>query len=264
MPTLRLNRMRAPEVILITGASSGLGAALAREYAAEGITLHLLARNGERLMQVANGCRARGAEVRTARIDVTDKEAIAAYIEKADETQPIDLVIANAGISAGTGGTQEPVDQVDAIFAVNVQGVLNTIHPILPRMSARGRGQIAIMSSLAGIRALPSCPAYSASKAAVRYYGDALRGAAKKSGVHVSVICPGYIHTPMTAINDFIMPCVMSPERAARIIRCGLRRKKRRIAFPARLYLPLWWLACLPIFLTDFLFAKLPSKPQKI
>lgn len=249
--------------LLITGASSGLGAALAREYAAAGVTLHLLGRNSERLQDVANDCRAKGAHVRTARIDVTDKDAMTAYVEKADDATPLDLLIANAGISAGTGGTQEPPSQVEQIFRVNVDGVLHSIQPILGRMAERKRGQIAIMASLAGIRALPSCPAYSASKAAVRYYGDALRGAMGPHGVHVSVICPGYIHTPMTAVNDFPMPLVMTAERAAQRIRCGLLRRKARIAFPRRLYFPLWWLSCLPLWLTDPLFARLPAKPQK-
>lgn len=252
-----------PKCILITGASSGIGAALAVEYAAAGITLHLLARNGERLQEVANLCRARGAEVRSARIDVTDKEALATYIETAFAAKPIDLVVANAGISAGTGGTQEPVEQVEKIFAVNVHGVLNTVHPAMKLMGARGQGHIAIVSSLAGMRALPSCPAYSASKAAVRYYGDALRGVMAPQGVQVSVVCPGYIHTPMTAVNDFYMPGVMGAERAARIIRCGLDRKKRRIAFPKRLYWPLSCIAALPPMLTDWLFARLPKKPQE-
>lgn len=255
--------MTVSNCILITGASSGLGAALAREYAAAGVTLHLLGRNTDRLQAVANDCRAKGATVRTARIDVTDRDAMQNYIEKADGETPLDLVIANAGISAGTGGTQEPLEQVENIFNVNVNGVLNTVQPIVGRMVSREVGHIAIMSSLAGIRALPSCPAYSASKAAVRYYGDALRGAVHKDGVQVSVVCPGYIHTPMTAVNDFFMPLVMSAERAAHIIRCGLNRKKARIAFPFALYLPLWWLSALPVFIGDALFRRLPAKAQK-
>ena len=256
--------MAAPQAILITGASSGIGAALAREYAAAGITLYLLGRNSERLQAVANDCRAKGATVRTAMIDVTDKDAMQAYIEQADAQTPLDLVIANAGISAGTGGTQEPADQVEKIFNVNVNGVLHTVQPAVARMAARKKGHIAIIASLAGMRALPSCPAYSASKAAVRYYGDALRGALHADGVMVSVICPGYIHTPMTAVNDFRMPLVMSAARAARIIRCGLNRRKARIAFPLALYWPLCWLAALPVFLTDGLFRRLPAKAQKL
>ncbi len=244
-----------PKTILITGASSGIGAALAAAYAAQGITLILTARNEARLNAVADACRAKGATVFTECVDVREKVALAHYIESMDAQHPIDLAIANAGISA-----QDP----EEVFAVNLHGVLNTIHPLVPRMVARGHGQIAIMSSLAGIRALPSAPAYSASKAAVRFYGDALRGELKDSGVHVSVICPGWIVTPLTDKNDFPMPLLMSAERAASIIIHSLALKKARIAFPHRLYFALRILDALPIFFSDMLFARLPKKRQKI
>lgn len=243
------------KTILITGASSGIGAALAITYAVDGITLILTARNEARLNAVAMACRTKGAVVFTECVDVREKEKLAAIIHSMDAQHPIDLVIANAGISA---------DDANEVFAVNLQGVLNTIHPIIPRMVARGRGQIAIMSSLAGIRALPSAPAYSASKAAVRVYGDALRGELKATGVHVSVICPGWIVTPLTDKNDFPMPLLMSAERAANIIIHSLVLRKPRIAFPRRLYFPLRFLDALPVFVSDVLFARLPKKRQKI
>lgn len=248
--------------ILITGASSGLGAALAQAYAEAGNTLLLLGRDELRLSEVAAACHTKGAAVETKIVDVCDRDAMRDHIISSDEKAPIDLVIANAGISAGTGGTQEDASQVERIFAVNVGGVLNTVQPIIPRMMARGRGQIVIMSSLAGIRALPSAPAYSASKAAVRYYGEALRGALKRHGVHVSVICPGYIITPMTSVNDFYMPGLMSAEVAAMRIKRAVMHRKGRVAFPKRLYFPLWLLSCLSPKLTDFVFSRLPAKPQ--
>jgi short-subunit dehydrogenase len=96
----------------------------------------------------------------------------------------------------------------------------------------------------------------------VRYYGDALRGAMKASGVRVSVICPGYIKTPMTDINPFPMPFIMSVEKAAKRVVRGLERNAPRIAFPLRLYLPLWWISCLPVRLTNPLFSSLPAKPS--
>ncbi len=250
-----MNRFQS---ILITGASSGIGAALARHYAAVGITLILTARNVERLNDVANDCRARGAVVQTFAVDVRDRLRLKQLIEDVDAATPIDLVIANAGIAAGDDAT------ADDVFDVNVNGVLNTIHPLMPRMIARRSGHIAIMSSLASIYPLPSAPAYSASKAAVRYYGDALGASLAKHTIYVSVICPGWITTPLTDKNSFPMPLIMSAQRAAIIIARNLTKKKKRIAFPKPLYFLLLVLVSLPLFLTAKLFAALPSNPQKI
>lgn len=246
--------------IVITGASSGLGAALAREYAAAGVQLGLLGRNAERLAAVKADCEALGATVKTASIDITSAEAMQAWLEEADAKQPIDLLIANAGISGGSGGLADGGALTRRIFATNVDGVLNSILPVAPLMQARRRGQIAIISSLAGIRGLPSAPAYSASKNAVRAYGEALRGSLGKHGVKVNVVCPGYIKTPLTDVNTFPMPFLMSAEKAAGIIRRGLARNVSRLAFPLRLYLPLWFLSCLSTRLTDWFFARLPEK----
>lgn len=247
--------------ILITGASSGLGAALAVHYAQPGATLMLCGRDVARLLQTVSSCEALGAIVHSKSLDVMDAKAMQAWIQQMDDANPIDLVIANAGISAGLGGGEEKADQARRIFAINIDGVVNTISPLIPRMMARKRGQIALISSLAGIRGLPSSPAYSASKAWVRVYGEGLRGWLARSHVQVNVVCPGFIKTPMTDINPYHMPGLMSAEKAARIIAQGLAKNKGRIAFPLRLYLPLWWLASLPSALCDWFFAKLPDKP---
>lgn len=251
-----------PKNILITGANSGLGAAIAIEYAKTGNTLYLQGRNGERLEEIANQCRALGATVYPRIIDVTDVNSMQNWIEQADAQNPLDLVIANAGISAGMGGDGESSEQVQRIFATNIDGVTNTVQPIIPLMLARKSGQIAIMSSLAGIRALPSAPAYSASKACVRYYGESLRGALLRYGVCVSVICPGYIKTPMTAVNNFPMPFIITAQKAARKIAKGLACGRGRIAFPLILYIPLWWISCLSPIITDPVFSRLPTKPS--
>ena len=185
--------MRDPRSILITGASSGIGAALAEAYAAPGVKLALSGRNEERLGAVARNCTARGAAIETRAIDVTDAAALGTWVREVDA----DLVIANAGISAGTGGAGEGTGQARRIFDVNLDGVLNTVHPALdamlarPRASDRVRGQIALMSSIASFRGFAGAPAYCASKAAVRSYGEGLRNAHAADGIEINVICPG-------------------------------------------------------------------------
>lgn len=255
--------MKNPKTIVITGASSGLGAALALYYAAPGITLFLHGRNEARLSQVADMCREKEASVHSAVFDVTDRSAAEHWLQEADKQSPIDLVIANAGISAGTGGDEgETAAQTRAIFATNIDGVVNTVEPLIPLMHARRKGQIAIVSSLAGLRGLASSPAYSASKACVRVWAEGLRGWLCDYGIEVSAVCPGFIKTPMTDVNPYAMPLMMRPEKAASIIAAGLSKNKARIAFPW----PLYWLthimAFLPVGLTDIWLRRLPAKPS--
>lgn len=246
--------------LLLTGASSGIGAALARAYAAPGRFLALTARDLARLEEVAVACRAAGAEVETAILDVTARESVAAWIEEIDRDRPLDLVIANAGVSAGTGRGGESAEQTRRILATNIDGVVNTVLPALPRMQARRRGQIAIVSSLAGFRGFPGAPAYCASKAAVRIWGEALRGELRPQGIGVSVICPGYIATPMTAVNRFPMPFLMDVDRAAQIILRGLAHNRARIAFPWPMYALVRLVAALPPGLLDRVLSRLPRK----
>lgn len=255
--------MKDPKTILITGASSGLGKALALAYAKKDITLFLTGRDEARLHAVADACRQQGATVEMAVLDITNANSTEEWINAMDAIRPIDLAIANAGISAGTGGEGESDAQVRKIFSVNIGGVINTLHPLIAPMKARGKGQLAILSSLAGYRGLPSSPAYSASKAAVRVYGEGLRGHLQDTGVAVNVITPGYIKTPMTDVNDFPMPFLMEAEKAASIIQRKLAKNKSRIAFPLPFYFLVWLISCLPVGLTDPIFARLPAKPSE-
>jgi len=252
--------MRDPRSIVITGASSGIGAALAKAYAGPNVHLALGGRDRARLGTVGGLCRAAGATVEEGAVDVTDGPAMEEWLAAVDGTHPVDLVIANAGISAGTAAGWERPDQARAILAVNLQGVLNTVLPLLPAMDRRGGGKVAIMSSLASFRGFPGAPAYCASKAAARIWGEALRGDLWDSGIRVSVICPGYIASPMTARNQFYMPLLMDADRAARIIKRGLAQGRARIAFPWPIYLASWLLGLLPPLLTDGLLRRLPKK----
>ncbi len=247
--------------ILITGASSGLGEALALIYAQKGNVLSLAGRNGERLDVVAQKVRAKGAEVHAEVIDVTKAWGMEDWVKQVDARMPLDLVIANAGISAGTGTGGETKAQAVEIFAVNLTGVLNTLFPALKLMKERGQGQIALMSSLAGFWGFAGAPAYGASKAAVRVYGEALRNEVAALGIKVNVICPGFVETPMTAVNNFKMPFLLKPKEAAKIIRQGLEKNKGRISFPWPMAVLVWFIAALPVGLTDLVLRQTPRKP---
>lgn len=246
--------------VLITGASSGIGAALARACAGPGARLTLGGRDMARLEAVAADCRARGADVATTRIDVTDAAAMAAWVSEADAIRPLDLVVANAGISAGTGDGAEGPEQTRRIFAVNLDGVMNTVLPAIGPLRTRRAGQIAIVSSVAGFRGFPSAPAYCASKAAVRTWGEGLRGWLAADNVRVSVILPGFVDTPMTQVNRFPMPFLMTADQAARRILRGLARNRGRIAFPWPTAFAAWMAGVLPDALVDRLTRGLPGK----
>ena len=252
--------------ILITGASSGIGEALALHYAAPGVMLSLSGRDEGRLASVSGRARVLGANVHEKIIDVTDRAGMILWVAEADDCLPVDLVIANAGISAGMGGRSskqlfgETPEQVRRLFDVNVQGVFNTIDPLLPRMQTRGRGHIALMSSMAGFRGWPGAPAYCATKAAVRSYGEALRGVLASTGVKVHVICPGFVESRMTAVNRFPMPFIMRADRAARIIARGIHKNHGRIAFPFLVYACVWLCAALPDSIAGRILRAMPAK----
>ncbi len=227
------------KTILITGASSGIGKALALRFAEAGVALALSGRDGSRLDAVAAECREQGAIVVTHQIDARDRAAMTAWIAGVDRETPIDLVIANAGVMSGTPpeGLVEGSEDAYNLIEINVLGVLNTVQPLLAPMMERRSGQIAIVSSLAAFIALPDSPSYCASKSAVLSYGLALRALLADKGVNVSVICPGYITTPMSAREQVKKPQEMSAEKAAGIIVRGLEKNRAVIAFPRALAL---------------------------
>lgn len=246
--------MKKNKTILITGASSGIGAALAAAYAAPEITLLLTGRNTERLQQVAEACRLKGAIVDTCSICVTAKKDFSEKLLAWDDTHQIDIAIANAGVS-GNG-------DIYALMDINLYGTFNTIEPLIPRMTARRSGHIVLMSSMAGFRGMPNAPAYSTSKVAVRAYGDALRPLLKPSGITVSTIFPGFIKTPLTDVNNFPMPFLMDVEKAADIIKHGLDAGKTTIAFPWPMHVLCWILGVLPRCIGDKILAHTPKKPN--
>lgn len=245
-----------PKTILITGGSSGIGHALALAYAGHGVTLYVSGRDKDRVEAVAEECRARGATAEGRVIDVTDAGAMAAWIADADGKTPLDLVIANAGITNSTSGLKDGPERTRRILSVNIDGVVNTMLPALAAMDSRGRGQAAIVASIAGFRGLPTSSAYSASKAAVKAWGEALRGERLATGVRVNVICPGWVESRISQNNTFDMPFLMPADAAAAAIRRGLARDKARIVFPWPMHLAAWLLGALPPSWTDSLLHR--------
>lgn len=248
--------------ILITGASSGIGEELALFYAAPGVRLFLSGRDKNRLEAVAAKCRAKGGGADIAVIDVCAREAMAEWISGCGEqVGGLDLVIANAGISGGFGGQDiRDIVQDYKIFDVNLQGVLNTIYPALPQMVAKKSGQIVIISSLAGFVPMPSAPAYSASKAAVRFYGEALAAKLKPYHIAVTVICPGFIKSRMTDENEFPMPFLMETDKAVRYMAAAIDKRQVRVDFPVQMAMSLKLLSLLPSVVRRAVFACLPDK----
>jgi short-subunit dehydrogenase len=255
-----MKKNERPGSVLITGASSGIGAALAKYYSKPGITLYLSGRDADRLATTRRACQKLGATVNIKIIDVCNRFDMATWVEQSHQQNPLDLIIANAGISGGPAPLSGEDDSTRDIFATNLAGVLNTVLPAVPLMTERGLGQIAIMSSLAGFRGLASAPAYSASKAAVKAWGEGLRGQLSGTGVRINVICPGFVESSITDANNFAMPFLMKADKAAKIIAKGLRRNSPRIAFPFPMHAAIWLLSILPPGLVDPILARLPKK----
>jgi short-subunit dehydrogenase len=268
--------MRAPRRIFITGASSGIGYALALRYAAPGVELVLLGRDAGRLADVDAACSAKGALVETTAVDVQDRDAMRAAVEQAFAKAPLDLLVANAGVATGLSPGQilESPDAVRATFAINVIGVFNTVEPAITSMCAQKRGQIAIVGSMAGVRGLPHSPAYSAAKSAVHVYAEGLRGVLTPHGVDVALIVPGYVKTPMSARTivktpwdvgvsaanaKSWQPGAVSAEKFADIVAQGLARRKAVIAFPLYMYWALRVIAAAPPRLVDRIMRLFPA-----
>ena len=241
--------------ILITGASSGIGAALAEEYASPGIKLVLVGRNTRRLKMTEDICRRLGATVFISVLDVTDDKALERVF---DDLGPFNIVIANAGISSSR--SKSMAQNTREIFSVNIDGLANTVLPAISKMKEQGGGNIGIVSSIAGFQGLPSAPAYSASKAAAKIWGAGLRARYAEENIVVSVICPGFVETPMTDKNDFLMPWKIRPPLAAKAIRQGLQRGKSLIIFPWQMALIINLVNVLPRPLVEWIFQKLPRK----
>ncbi len=246
--------MRAPfRVVVITGGSSGLGAALAKAYAGPAVALGLIARDRRRLEATASVCEERGAKVSIAAIDVSDAPAMASWLRGFDREHPVDLLVANAGTSAGPepDSPSEGAEAAERQVRVNLLGAINTIEPLLPALCGRGRGHIAAVASIAAYRGLPYSPGYCASKAGLRAYAEALRPRLEPRGVGVTVVCPGFFASPMTDRFDGPTPFLATGDAAARRVKRGIDRGRRRVAFPWPLVLGLQFCDLAPAFIGD-------------
>ncbi len=294
--------MNRNQNILITGATSGIGAALALYYAKTSAkTLFLCGRDESRLKTITQKCTHAGAVVFSQIVDVTDKDAVKNWILACEEKANINLVIANAGVAT----LQENTENIYKTFDTNIYGVLNTVLPTLEIYRNRLQKQtsetssldkfiskmkkqkrafsispftkkylgnigcelyntdnkaIAIVSSIAGYHGLPTCPSYSASKACIKAWGEALRLMLKPSGIRVSVICPGFVRSRITDKNTCPMPFFWEADKAAKVIATRLEKNIGLIAFPWQLRFVTWLISILPNKISDFIYSRLPHK----
>jgi short-subunit dehydrogenase len=229
----------AGKVAVITGASCGIGWAMAKALATDGCKVGLIARREEQLKALAVEITASGGTAAVAVADVGNREAIEAAITSVRAALgPIDLMIANAGF--GTPTMLDPVNMADIenTFRVNLLGVVYSLSAVLPEMLARRTGRLVAISSLAGYRGLPGESAYCASKAAVNAYMDGLRIHLRGTGVTATTVCPGFVTTPMTAKMDpREMPGLMSADAAAKRIVRAIKSGKKVYNFPWHVYL---------------------------
>jgi short-subunit dehydrogenase len=220
-------------VAVITGASSGIGWALAKALAAEGCKVGLIARRLDKLEALAGEIAQAGGTAATSAADVADRvQTVAAVQDVASRLGPVDLLVANAGVGAPT--LLEPVNiaDIEKMIQVNLLGVIYAIEAVLPDMLRRGQGHLAAVSSLAAYKGLPGESAYCASKAAVNTYMEGLRIHLRGRGIAVTTLCPGFIKTPMTDVNQFHMPWLLEADEAARRMVRALRRRRKVYNFP--------------------------------
>jgi len=249
-----------PGSVWITGASQGIGRALALELAGRGARVAVSARGTGALAELALQSQALTPEP----LDVTDAAAVAAAVTRIEAAQgPLDLAVLNAGIYQPLPGGLAAPEVFAEHMAVNYQGVVNGLCAVLPRMRERGRGQVAIVASVAGYRGLPQAAAYGPTKAALINLAETLRLELRGSGVDLRLVNPGFVATRLTAQNRFTMPSLLTPEDAARRILAGLAGRRFEIAFPLGFVTWMRLLRLLPYRLYFPLIARLTGGPDQ-
>ena len=223
---------------MITGASRGLGASLARAYAGKGVSLLLTARHVESLRDICATCEAAGAEVICLPLDLSHESSIQSAQDAIAEIGLPDLLIANAGIFSGRqeNGLLEPSDEQARQLQVNLMGTIRFLDELAQQMKERNSGHLVLISSLAAIQPQPDSPAYSASKAGLAFWGRSMAEDLADHGVRLSVVYPGHIESQQTELQVGATPGILPADRAAQIIHAGIRKKRSRIVFPQHLY----------------------------
>jgi short-subunit dehydrogenase len=250
------------QVAVVTGASSGIGWALAKALAAEGCKVGLVARRQERLAELAAQLRRDGGTAAVAVADVGQREQVHLAMQTLrKELGPIDLLVANAGIGVPTLLEPFNVGDIEAMFRVNVLGMIYAIEAVLPEMLARRRGHLAAVSSLGAYKGLPGESGYCASKAAVNTYLEGLRIQLHGQGVTVTTLCPGFVKTPMTDINEFHMLWLLSADEAARRMVRALKQRRKVYNFPWQMNLLMKLLCWLPDGLLSWSMRGYNAKP---
>lgn len=248
--------------VFITGASSGLGQALAKHYAGEGHVLGLVARRADRLEALAQEL---PTTAHLYAVDVRDRQSLhqAAqdFIGKAGR---IEIVIANAGVSAGTlTECGEDFDVFKDIFDINLLAMVSSFEPFVPVMARQGHGTLVGIASVAGVRGLPGAGAYSASKSAVTTYCESLRLELKPKGIDVVTIAPGYVKSEMTAQNPYSMPFLLETDEFAKRAVRAIAAKRRYAVIPWQMAIVARLMKILPAWLYDRLAMNAPRKPRR-
>lgn len=255
----------SPGSIAITGASGGLGRALALAYGRPGAVLGLSGRDEARLEATAADCRSLGATVVTATVDVRDAAAMEHWLDEFDAAHPIDLLIANAGAASTLAHADdwESRERTASIVDTNFYGAMHAVLPVIDRMRTRGHGQIALISSIAALRGMAISPAYCASKAALKAWGDSVRPVLARDGIRLSVVLPGFVKTAMSDVFPGEKPFLWSAEKAARHIQRGLAARRAEIAFPGLLAFGMRLLPLLPATIADAILGRLSYLPRE-
>lgn len=250
-------RPSADRVAFVTGASSGLGRGIARRLARDGTAVALAARRADQLEAAAETIREDGGRALVCPCDVTRRADVRAAVERTErELGPIDLLVANAGVSVMTEPDSLDAEEVERVMRVNFFGAVYCVEAVLPGMLERRRGHLVAVGSLAGYGGIRRTASYSASKGALHNFFESLRADLHGSPVDVTVITPGYVDTPMTERNDHPMPFLVDPDDAVERMVEAIRRRKRLLAFPRPLSTLVWLGQLFPPWLYDRLASR--------